>query len=215
MDYHAKEEMAAGQFLLGMDNHELSFQVVVHGHWWVEDVFSVARLLQAVHEEERFILEGTSPSHRNTSLLRCELTRPVSWHQAPTITHGREGLVQCYHGKGYGHFAKVCPPQGFYEIRTQQSAYLGEGAIQGLLNWTKVTRWYGDLHTAFELGEGHSKSLMDNPAKIMLLAIERHWPKFGNLGTHMGYTCIGYLWPCNAQRNFWVMWSSSLSQNRL
>ncbi len=38
MDYHAKEEMVIDQFLLGMGNHELSMQVVAHGHRRMEDI---------------------------------------------------------------------------------------------------------------------------------------------------------------------------------
>ncbi len=44
MDYHAKKEMVADQFLLGMGNHELSVHVDVHGHR---------------------LVEGISPSHHN------------------------------------------------------------------------------------------------------------------------------------------------------
>ncbi len=38
MDYHAKEEMVVDQFLLGMDNHELSVQVAANGHRRMEDI---------------------------------------------------------------------------------------------------------------------------------------------------------------------------------
>ncbi len=53
MDGQAKEELVVDQFLLGMDNHELSVQVAAHGHRHVEDVLRLARSLEAVHEEER------------------------------------------------------------------------------------------------------------------------------------------------------------------
>ena len=43
------------QFLLGMDNHELSVQVDAHGHRRTEDVLRLARSLEAVHEEERHV----------------------------------------------------------------------------------------------------------------------------------------------------------------
>ncbi len=39
IDYHAKEEMVADQFLLGMGNYNLSVQVAAHGHRRVEDIF--------------------------------------------------------------------------------------------------------------------------------------------------------------------------------
>ena len=45
MDYHTKEEMVIDQFLLGIGNHELSVQVVAHGHRRVEDILWVARSL--------------------------------------------------------------------------------------------------------------------------------------------------------------------------
>ena len=38
MDGQAKEELVVDQFLLGMDNHELSVQVAAHGHRHIEDV---------------------------------------------------------------------------------------------------------------------------------------------------------------------------------
>ena len=52
MDGQAKEELEVDQFLLGMDNHELSMQVAAHGHRRT-DVLRLARSLEAVHEEER------------------------------------------------------------------------------------------------------------------------------------------------------------------
>ena len=53
MDGQVKEELVVDQFLLGMDNHELSVQVAAHGHRRTEDVLRLARSLEAVHEEER------------------------------------------------------------------------------------------------------------------------------------------------------------------
>ncbi len=40
---HAKDEMAAGQFLLSMGNYEFNVQVAAHGHRRVEDIFQPAR----------------------------------------------------------------------------------------------------------------------------------------------------------------------------
>ncbi len=62
MDYHTKEEMVVDQFLLGMGNHELSVQVAAHGHRRVEDIFRVARSLEAVQEDEKFRPRGHKPS---------------------------------------------------------------------------------------------------------------------------------------------------------
>ncbi len=49
MDSQDKEELVVDQFLLGMDNHELSVQVAAHGHRRTEDVLRLARSLEAVH----------------------------------------------------------------------------------------------------------------------------------------------------------------------
>ncbi len=62
MDYHAKEEIVAHQFLLGMGNHELSVQVAAHGHRRMEDILRVARLREAVQEDEKFRPRGHKPS---------------------------------------------------------------------------------------------------------------------------------------------------------
>ncbi len=62
MDYRTKEEMVVDQFHLGMGNHELSMQVTAHGHRRVEDILQVARSLEAVQEEEKFVLGGHKPS---------------------------------------------------------------------------------------------------------------------------------------------------------
>ncbi len=54
LDCHAKGEMDADQFLLGMSNHGLSLQVAAHEHRRVEDICRVAQPLEAVQDEERF-----------------------------------------------------------------------------------------------------------------------------------------------------------------
>ncbi len=59
MDGQAKEELVVDQFLLGMDNNELSVQVAAHGHRRTEDVF---RSLEAVHEEERHASRPRKPA---------------------------------------------------------------------------------------------------------------------------------------------------------
>ncbi len=43
MDSQTKEELVADQFLMGMENHELSVQVAAHGHHRMEDVLRIAR----------------------------------------------------------------------------------------------------------------------------------------------------------------------------
>ncbi len=50
------------QFLLGMDNHELSVQVAAHGHRRTEDVLRLARSLEAVHEEEKHASRPGKPA---------------------------------------------------------------------------------------------------------------------------------------------------------
>ncbi len=42
MDSQAKEELVGDQFLLGMDNHDLSVQVAAHVHRRMEDVLRLA-----------------------------------------------------------------------------------------------------------------------------------------------------------------------------
>ena len=66
MDSQAKEELVVDQFLLGMDNHELSVQVAAHGLQRMEDVLSLARSLEAVHEEEKH----TSRPHKPATQAR-------------------------------------------------------------------------------------------------------------------------------------------------
>ena len=62
MDGQAKVELVVDQFLLGMDNHELSVQVAAHGHRRTEDVLRLAIFLQAVHEEERHASRPREPA---------------------------------------------------------------------------------------------------------------------------------------------------------
>ncbi len=62
MDAQAKEELVVDQFLMGMENHELSVQVAAHGHRRMENVLRVARSLEAVHEEERHAPRSRKPS---------------------------------------------------------------------------------------------------------------------------------------------------------
>ncbi len=62
MDGQAKEELVVDQFLLGMDNHELSVQVAAHGHRHTEDVLRLARSSEAVHEEERHMPRSRKPA---------------------------------------------------------------------------------------------------------------------------------------------------------
>ncbi len=50
--------MVVDQFLLGMDNHELSVHVAAHGHNRVEDILWVAQSLEAVQVEEKFHPRG-------------------------------------------------------------------------------------------------------------------------------------------------------------
>ena len=45
-----------------MGNHELSVQVAAHGHRHMEDILRVARLLEAVQEDEKFRPRGHKPS---------------------------------------------------------------------------------------------------------------------------------------------------------
>ncbi len=44
MDGQAKKELVVDQFLLGMDNHELSVLVTAHGHRCTEDVLRLAQV---------------------------------------------------------------------------------------------------------------------------------------------------------------------------
>ena len=60
--YHAKEEIVVDHFLLGMGSHELSVQVAAHGHRHIEDILRVARLLEAVQEDEKSRPWGHKPS---------------------------------------------------------------------------------------------------------------------------------------------------------
>lgn len=53
MDSQTKEELVIDQFLMKMENNELSMQVASHGHRRMEDVLRIARSLEAVHEEEK------------------------------------------------------------------------------------------------------------------------------------------------------------------
>ncbi len=50
MDSQAKEELVVDQFLMGLENHELSMQVAAYGHQRTEDVLQIARSLEVVHE---------------------------------------------------------------------------------------------------------------------------------------------------------------------
>ncbi len=52
MDSQAKEELVVDQFLLGMDNHDLSVQVAAYGNRRMEGVLRIVRTLEAVHGEE-------------------------------------------------------------------------------------------------------------------------------------------------------------------
>ncbi len=61
-DCYAKEELVDDQFLIGMDSHELSVQVVTHGHCQVEDVLHIARSLEAMHEEDNLIYHARKPT---------------------------------------------------------------------------------------------------------------------------------------------------------
>ncbi len=62
MDYHAKEDMVVDQFLLGMDSHELSVQVVMSGCRRLKTMLHIARSLEAVHKEEKHHSHGCKPS---------------------------------------------------------------------------------------------------------------------------------------------------------
>ncbi len=62
MHGQAKEELVVDQFLLGMDNHELSVQVAAHGHRCTEDVLRLARSLAVVHEEEKHASRPCKPA---------------------------------------------------------------------------------------------------------------------------------------------------------
>ncbi len=62
MDYHAKEDMVADQFLQGMDGHKLSVQVATSGCRRLETVPRIAQSLEAVHEEEKHHSRGRKPS---------------------------------------------------------------------------------------------------------------------------------------------------------
>ncbi len=50
------------QFLLGMDNYELSMQIAAHGHRCTEDVLRLARPLEVVHEEEKHASHPRKPA---------------------------------------------------------------------------------------------------------------------------------------------------------
>ncbi len=62
MDGQAKEELVVHQFLLGMDNHEISMQVAAHGHRRREDLLRLARYLEVVHEEQRHVSHPRKPA---------------------------------------------------------------------------------------------------------------------------------------------------------
>ena len=62
MDSQAKEERVVDQVLLGMDNHELSVQVIGHGHRRTEDLLRIARSLEVVHEEEKHASHPRKPA---------------------------------------------------------------------------------------------------------------------------------------------------------
>ncbi len=83
MDGQAKEELVVDQFLLGMDNHELSVQVAAHGHQHTENVLRLARSLEAVHEEER-----------HASRLRKPATQARFVNNGPPDTTDTERVVQ-------------------------------------------------------------------------------------------------------------------------
>ncbi len=172
MDGQAKEELVVDQFLLGMDNHELSVQVAAHSHRHTEDMLRLARYLEAMHEEERhashprkpamqarFVNNGppdTTDTERVVQEVLAQLGNDSRKHRGgrcrkPTpgpkrvcsadrrevkpasrmpsrdsrrgrspSTEGhsrsREEPSQCYKCKGFGHFARDCPSDGYYRV---------------------------------------------------------------------------------------------------
>ncbi len=172
MDGQANEELVVDQFLLGMDNHELSVQVAAHGHWHTEDVLRLARSLEAVHEEERhashprksatqarFVNNGppdTSDAERVVQQVLAQLGHESRKHRggrrrkptpgpkrvrsadrrevkpasrtpsrdsrrgrSPSMegrSRSREEPLQCYKCKGFGHFTRDCPSDGYYRV---------------------------------------------------------------------------------------------------
>ncbi len=84
MDGQAKEELVVDQFLLGMDNHELSVQVAAHGHRHTEHVLRLARSLEAVHEEERHASLPRKPAAMQARLM----------NNRPPYTTDTERVVQ-------------------------------------------------------------------------------------------------------------------------
>ncbi len=83
MDGEAKEELVVHQFLLGLDNHELSVQVAAHGHRHTEYGLRLARSLEAVHEEERHASRPRKPA-----------TQPRFVNNGPPDTTDTERVVQ-------------------------------------------------------------------------------------------------------------------------
>ena len=172
MDTEAKEELVVDQFLMGMESHDLSVQVAAHDHRRMEDVLRVARLLEAMHEEERHAPRSRKPAtqtrfvtsrlpditdtERVAQEVLAQMGHDLQWNQGgrrrkPTpgpkrvrsverkdlkgASHtpscdnrcgrspsnesqscSRGEPAQCYHCKGFGHFARECPSEGFYKV---------------------------------------------------------------------------------------------------
>ncbi len=69
--------MVVDQYLLGIGNLELSVQVATLGHSRMEYILQVSRLLEAVQEDENFVLEDTNPAPKKSSSQMNAISRPT------------------------------------------------------------------------------------------------------------------------------------------